>query len=120
VLNYDPLTGQQRWKTRPSNRVKIGGMRPHTVARHQHRAVERSIAVVTLYRQSIAGSSAGNRIVPSKKTPRGECPIAALSPSRVTDEANFGRRCWRRRCPPPQFEGFCSGAGAFSGLAEHA
>jgi hypothetical protein len=33
--------------------------------------------------QSIAGSSAGNRTVPSKKTPRGECPIAALSPGRV-------------------------------------
>src|SRR6266478_1280116 len=84
---------------------------------HQHRAVERSIAVVTPYRQS-----AGNRLrevllgrtVPSKKTPRGDCPIAALSPSRVTDEANFGWRCWRRGCPRTRLG---SGAGGVAQIA---
>ncbi len=71
-------------------------------------------AISEVGRQSIAGSSAGNRTVPSKKTPRGECPIAALSPSRVTDEANFGWRCWRRECPRTRCG---SGAGGVAQIA---
>jgi len=51
---------------------------------------------------------------PVKKTPRGECPIAALSPSRVTDEANFGWRCWRRGCPRTRGG---SGAGGVAQIA---
>src|SRR5216684_7255525 len=45
---------------------------------------------------------------------RGECPIAALSPSRVTDEANFGWRCWRRGCPGTRCG---SGAGGVAQIA---
>ncbi len=71
-------------------------------------------AISAVGRQSIAGSSAGNRTVPSKKTPRGECPIAALSPSRVTDEANFGWRCWRPGCPRMRCG---SGAGGVAQIA---
>ena len=71
-------------------------------------------AISEVGRQSIAGSSAGNRTVPSKKTPRGECPTAALSPSRVTDEANFGWRCWRRGCPRTRCG---SGAGGVAQIA---
>ena len=80
-------------------------------------AVARSIAgcdaISAVRRQSIAGSSAG-KDSPVKKTPQGECPIAALSPSRVTDEANFGWRCWRRGCPRTRGG---SGAGGVAQIA---
>ena len=36
---------------------------------------------------------------PVKKDSTRRLPNAALSPSRVTDGANFGGRCWRRACP---------------------
>jgi hypothetical protein len=84
------------------------------VARHQHRAVERSIAVVRPYRQSTGNRLLGTGQSRQKKTPRGECPIAALSPSGVTDEANFGWRCWRRRCPRTRCG---SGAGGVAQIA---
>ena len=70
-----------------------------------------ALSVVTPYRQS-AGKRLREvllgRTVPSKKTPRGECPIAALSSSHVTDEANFGWRCWRRACPRTRGGQWCT------------
>ena len=41
-------------------------------------------------------------------------PIAVPSPSRVTDEANFGWRCWRRGCPRTRCG---SGAGGVAQIA---
>ncbi|HWN50137.1 MAG TPA: hypothetical protein VNO18_09960, partial [Xanthobacteraceae bacterium] len=61
--------------------------RPPAVARHQHRAVARSIAVVTpsaVGRQSIAGSSAAK-----------DSPVKKDSTRRMPDRSAFAKPCDR-------------------------
>jgi hypothetical protein len=65
------------------------------------------------------GQSAGNRLREvvlgtSKRLHEANARSAALSPSRVTDEANFGWRCWRRGCPGTRCG---SGAGGVAQIA---